>query len=194
MVAVVTRRFLPVDHARAVEINVVSPVDIRTRLEPPAPVWAGTNILGMTNSVVAVSPRSDPVEVGAVVGQQLVDDLRSGAIHQSFLHMADSVDKPRPLVPRTITTNLGVIEAIPTPQGLSITQARNALRFDWAPVIAMMKATGQSDHPLLRTSVHMIHTYRGRLSVDFSTYLSKERAERYAAEFEASLLEMAARD
>lgn len=194
VVAVATRRFLPIDDAREVDINVVSPVDIRTRLEPPVPVWAGTNILGMANSVVAVHPGSDPVEVGAVVTQQLVEDVVSGVIHQSFLHMADTVDKPRPLVPRTLTTNLGVIGTIPMPRGLTILEARNALRFDWAPVIALMKATGQTDHPLLRTSVHIIHTYQGSLSIDFSTYLSEDRAEQYAGEFEALLLEMAARD
>lgn len=191
---VVTRRFLPIDDDRTVDINVVSPVDIRTRLEPPVPVWAGTNILGMANSVVAVHPGSDVVEVGAAVTQQLAEDLAAGVIHQSFLHMANTVDKPRPLVPRTITTNLGVIGTIPTPPGLTILELRNAMRFDWTPVIALMKATGQTDHPLLRTSVHIIHTYDGRLSVDFSTYLPENRAVRYATEFENLLLEIAARD
>ncbi|MEU0541156.1 hypothetical protein ABZ319_14915 [Nocardia sp. NPDC005978] len=193
VVALLTRRFLPVDHDRAVDINVVSPVDIRTRVEPPVPVWAGTNILGMANSVVAVQSDSDPIEVGAAVTEQLVEDLVSGVIHQSFLHMADTVDKPRPLVPRTLTTNLGVIGDIPLPAGLEILEARNALRFDWAPVIALMEATGQTDHPLLRTSVHIIHTYRGNLSIDFSTYLTAERAESYSGAFEALLLGMAAR-
>lgn len=190
--AVTTRRFLPIDDIRAVEINVVSPVDIRTRLQPPAPAWAGTNILGMANSVVAVHLDSDPAAIGATVAQQLAEDLASGVIHQSFLHMADTVEKPQPLVPRTITTNLSVLETIPTPQGLKSVELRHALRFAWAPVIAMMKATGLTDHPLLSTSVHMIHTCQGRLTIDFSTYLPQERAEEYAREFETLLVEMTA--
>ncbi|MEV6218141.1 hypothetical protein [Nocardia sp. NPDC051833] len=185
---VATRRFLPIEDDRPIDINVVSPVDIRPRLDPPVPVWAGTNILGMANAVVAVHPGSDPADVGAVVTGQLAADLAAGVVHQSFLHMADTVDRPRPLVPRTITTNLGVLAPTPTPPETTITDLRYALRFDWAPLVAMMTAAGHTDHPLLRTSVHMIHTRAGRLCVDFSTSLSEERADRYAAEFTALLL------
>ncbi|MFE3542976.1 hypothetical protein ACFXK0_08400 [Nocardia sp. NPDC059177] len=181
-IAVVTRRFLPLGDDRAAEINVVSPVDIRTRLEPPVPVWAGTNILGMANAVVAVRPCSDPVVIGSGVTGQLAEDLAAGVIHQSFLHMADTVDRPRPLVPRTIATNLGVVAPIPTPEGTAVVALRHSLRFDWAPVVAMMAASGYRDHPLLRTSVHMIHTYRGQLVIDFTAALPGGPAEQYGDE------------
>ena len=194
-VAVATRRFLPATDGREIDLALSSPVDIRGRVDPVVPVWGGTNVLGFAEAVVAVRPGSDPVVIGSEVVRQLAEDLETGAIHQSFLRIADNFDKQHPSVPHAMTTNVGALEPIPTPSGTTIAEVQGSVHWDWSPVIAAMEASGrQTGNPMLTSSMHIILTYQDRLSIDLAAYLPESRAREYADTLENLLLDIAARD
>ena len=193
-IAVATRQGLDLAEDREASIGLNSPVDLRERLDPPVEVWGGTNVLGFCEAVVSARPDSDPVALGAEVIAQIQEDLDSGVLQQSFLHIADSFIKDQPKIPQTITTNIGVVPEVRTPRGTEVTDLFGWVDMDWAPLTALLQAAGRTGAPPPLNSMHIISTYRGRLTIDISTSTSPHEARLHAQRITDLLLGVAERE
>ncbi|MGL6235464.1 MAG: phthiocerol/phthiodiolone dimycocerosyl transferase family protein [Segniliparus sp.] len=193
-IAVAIRQGMDLQPDREASVGLNSPVDLRERLDPPVEIWGGTNVLGFAEAVVAARPDSDPAALGAEVIAQMQEDLESGILQQSFLHIADSFIKEQPKIPQTIATNLGVVPEIRAPRGARVAELFGWVEMDWAPLMALLKATGQEGTPPPLGSMHIISTYLGRLAIDISAAKTPQDARLHAERITNLLLDMAARD
>lgn len=193
-IALATRQGLGLAADREAAIGLHSPVDLRERFDPPVEIWGGTNVLGFSESVVSARSDSDPVALGAEVIAQMQEDLASGVLQQSFLHIADSFIKDRPKIPQTITTNLGVVPEVRTPAGTEVTELFGWVDMDWAPLLALLKETDKAGTPPPLNSMHIISTYRGRLAIDISAAASPHEARSHARRIADLLLGIAERN
>ncbi|ADG98889.1 acyltransferase PapA5 [Segniliparus rotundus DSM 44985] len=191
-IAVATRRFLPVTGDQEVDLVIHTPVDIRDRLDPPVPIWGGTNVIGNAYPVVCVRPDSDPVVIGADANRQVNEDLEAGVVQRSFLRLAEHFGEEQPDVPQVFVSNVGVVPKVPLLDEIGFTGLRGVLEFDWAPVTALLAARGHTGgHSAVTSPKHGVYTYDGQLSVDIDIFLPAERARAYAQELEAILVALA---
>ncbi|MGL6235463.1 MAG: phthiocerol/phthiodiolone dimycocerosyl transferase family protein [Segniliparus sp.] len=191
--AVVERRRMQLPDDLAVDLYIDSPVDIRSWLGPAAETWDVTNALGSSPGVVSALPDSDPVALGALLRAQLREDLSSGAVCQGVLRFAEILVTDQQTIPRITTSNMGVMEPVRTPPSLQVHDFRGWVEFDGG-AIAEYLATAAAGRYNRFSSLYLIYTYDGRLSVDLGLPFAAETARAHIAEFEGLLLEIAARE
>ncbi|WP_051132939.1 phthiocerol/phthiodiolone dimycocerosyl transferase family protein [Nocardia paucivorans] len=106
-----------------VHLGCLYPVDLRSRLAPPVPVAAGTNMGGLASFADDIDESVDLVELARRVATVLRDDLADGVVAQSALHFPDHFGPSRiySSAGHIALTNTGVVPAPRTPAGLRIT-------------------------------------------------------------------------
>lgn len=106
----------------SVPVGCLYPVDLRTRLMPPVPAAAATNMAGMACYAAPIGPATDLAELGARVSASLHRDLASGLVHQSVLHFPDyfGPDRRHSLAGHVAVTNTGRVQTFRTPAGLAL--------------------------------------------------------------------------
>lgn len=188
--AVLERSRIPAPSDTAVDISIDTPVDLRSRLDPPARIWEVTNALGSSTGVVAVRPDSDPTAVGAQLREQLREDLASGEVCRGIARFAQMLAEQQPKLPRITVTNVGAIEPVRTPSGVRVHDFRGWVEFDAGAIARYLGAAAPGDSR--RTdSFYLVHTYAGRLSVEIGLLLGAESARANAVELEQLLLGVA---
>ncbi|EFV12519.2 phthiocerol/phthiodiolone dimycocerosyl transferase family protein [Segniliparus rugosus] len=188
---VAERRSMPLPDDVAADLFVDTPVDVRPRLRPPAQPWDVTNALGNSPGLVAARPDDDPAAVGAQLLGQLRDDVASGAVYRGILRFTELLCGDQPEIPRITTTNIGEVEPIRAPSGVRVHDFRGWTEFDGSAIAAYL-AANQKDGPRGRfSSLYLVYTYGGRLSVEIGLPSGAEAARAHAAVLEALLAEVA---
>ncbi|WP_245671493.1 phthiocerol/phthiodiolone dimycocerosyl transferase family protein [Nocardia amamiensis] len=107
----------------AIPLGCLYPVDLRTRLQPPVPGAAGTNMAGLTSFAARVDPAASPVELAQRISARLAQDLSEGIVQQSVLHFSDFYGTTRinSLAGHIAVTNTGVVPAFRIPPTIELT-------------------------------------------------------------------------
>lgn len=149
----------------------VSPVDFRSRVDPPVELLETTNFMLSYAAEVDVSSRSSPVVIGQSIKTQLDAVLTRKEGVRSGTPMADYLGRNLSFA---LVSNLGVIEDFAQPDGVSVVGFR------------VLNTVGDTLFP-----GHYVWTYRGRLtvlSVLTSRFFSRDEADQLAREITEQLL------
>lgn len=194
-IALLERRRMPLTGRGVVDLVVNSPVDIRNRLVPPVTVRDGTSIVGIAEALLRVKPNSDPVILGIKLIEQLTEDLESGRVRESLLHMPDPPDQAARRVPQILTTNFGVIPDMRTPEGVFITDFLVWVPSDSGAITAALESNpGQELPPGALSPMYIISTFEGQLGIDIRLFLPAHTAHAHALELETLFIEIARDD
>jgi hypothetical protein len=175
-VAVALRQGLALPQDVETSVLLRSPVDLRERLDPPAEVAEGTNVIGFADAVVAARPDSDPVALGGEVTAQIRADLDSGRVHQSTLHIAETFAAQRADILQATITNIGVVREVRAPRGAAATELFGWVAADWAPMRAFLRTRGHNGAAPAMNALHIVSTYRGRLCIDIGVTRTRQEA------------------
>ncbi|EFV12776.1 phthiocerol/phthiodiolone dimycocerosyl transferase family protein [Segniliparus rugosus] len=153
-------------------VPVLTLVDVRDRIVPPLPPLDGSVMLGTAIGVVRVTAESDPFELGASIVEQLTEDLESGLVQQSHLHIptlltgiAQAQEKGVAPVPAHMISlsNVGVIPTFPNLPGLAI---EGVLGENGS--LSSLPGDGESrPDPKQHNHGYMVSSYNGRMSFYF---------------------------
>lgn len=176
----------------AVPIGLISHVNIRKWLNPPAGDSEGTNLLGHSCARVAVGRTDDPRAVGEEVLRQLHADLDEGVVQQTCLHIAETIarwaahDNLEPIS----VSNVGEFAPLPLPEGLTVQEFHIRGNAQYG----ILAGGGPPENlPLSTGRHHAVFSYGGRLHIQ-TTYpaavLTAQRAREFAGRIETHLLAM----
>ncbi len=149
----------------------VSPVDFRGRVDPPVDVLETTNFMLSYVAEVDVSPKMSPITVGQSIKAQLDDVLSRKEGVRSAGPLTDTLDHNLSFA---LVSNLGVIEDLPRPDGLSITDFR------------VLNTVDDTLFP-----GHYVWTYQGELTVLYvltARFFTEEQVGRLAREILEQLM------
>lgn len=172
----------------ALPIGLISHVNIRNWLNPPADDADGTNVLGYSCAQVCVGRDDDPRTIGAEILAQLHTDLDDGVVQQTCLHIPEiiarwaSSDNLEPIS----VSNMGDFGSLPIPA--------SDFRIRGNANYAVLAAGGPPENlPLSTGRHHAVFSYGGRLNIQ-TTYptavLTADRAHAFADRIRALLLAM----
>lgn len=130
----------------------LSPVNLRTRLQPVVPPEGGTNILGTDAAPVLVDPNGDVYGLGRAVLDSIAANLTSRQL---------SLGPPPPAENMVLASNAGMIPDLVLPDGV---EAR-----DLRAMGEILDAKPPS-HDLLAMPAMAVTTFSGRLSIDFQDW------------------------
>ena len=188
---VAERRSMPLPDDVAADLFIDTPVDVRPRLSPPAQPWDVTNALGNSPGLIAARPDDDPSAIGARLLEQLRDDVASGAVYRGILRFAEILSADQPEIPRITTTNIGAVGPVRTPSGVRVHDFRGWTEFDGSAIAAYLAANQKGGARSRFSSLYLVYTYDGRLSVEIGLLCGAEAARAHAAGLEELLAEIA---
>ncbi len=171
-------------------IGLISHVNIRTRIDPPADAADGTNVQGYSCAQVAVAPEDDPRLIGEEILHQLHTDLDDGVVQQTCLHIVDIIarwasnDNLEPIS----VSNMGEFETLPEVEGLEVLDLHIRGNAHYA---VLAGANPPEALPLSTGRHHAVYSFAGRLHVH-TTYpaavLTSERAQAFGLRVRELLL------
>ncbi|CDO09430.1 hypothetical protein C1S82_09855 [Mycolicibacterium cosmeticum] len=172
----------------ALPLGLISHVNIRKWLTPPARDADGTNVLGYSCAQVSVGRGDDARAIGEQILAQLHTDLDDGVVQQTCLHIPEiiarwaSSDNLEPIS----VSNMGDFGSLPVPA--SDFRVRGNANY------AVLAAGGPPENlPLSTGRHHAVFSYGGRLNIQ-TTYpaavLTADRAQAFADRIRALLLAM----
>ena len=172
----------------ALPIGLISHVNIRKWIDPPAADADGTNVLGYSCAQVSVDRGDDPRAIGEQILHQLHTDLDDGVVQQTCLHIPEIVARwatSDNLEPISVS-NMGDFGTLPIP--VSDFRIRGNANY------AVLAAGGPPENlPLSTGRHHAVFSYDGRLNLH-TTYpaaaLSAGRAHAFAERIRVLLLTM----
>ncbi|ADG98967.1 hypothetical protein Srot_2530 [Segniliparus rotundus DSM 44985] len=145
-------------------LGLMSLVDGRRRLSPPVGDFEVTNFVGASYIAMDVSRKSDPIDLGKRMHEQIRQDIASGLYLQPML---TQIDIREPREPSIVCSNLGVIPDLSLPTKLTLQ--------DFTPYIyyeILGEDFNLSDRvrkiraPSLTASVYQIWRLKGRLQIN----------------------------
>lgn len=191
-ILVAERELLDVDGA--VPIGLISHVNIRNRMSPPAGPAEGTNLVGYSCAQVAVAPADAPSVVGDEVLRQLHTDLDEGVVVQTCLHIPEMIvrwagnDNLEPIS----VSNIGEFAPLELPDGLRVIDFHIRGNANYA----VLAGNNPPDTlPLSTGRHHAVFSYDDRLHVETvypAAVLTHERTLAFGARIR-ELLTAAAR-
>lgn len=177
----------------ALPMGLISHVNIRRWLNPPADDADGTNVLGYSCAQVAVDPADDPRDIGEQILRQLHTDLKDGVVQQTCLHIPDIIARwatSGNLEPISVS-NMGEFAPLPLPADLHAREFQIRGNANYA----VLAGGGPPDNlPLSTGRHHMVFSYNGRLNIQTiypAAVLTTDRAGAFADRIRTLLLTMA---
>jgi hypothetical protein len=180
------------DSDGSLPIGLISHVNIRKRLDPPAEEADGTNVLGYSCAQVAVGLDDDPRIVGDEVLEQLRTDLDEGVVQQTCLHIPEIIarwasnDNLEPIS----VSNMGEFEPLRLPAGLEVGDFHIRGNANYA----VLAGAGPPENlPLSTGRHHAVFSYGGRLNLQTiypAAVLTRDRAEEFGHRISTLLLAM----
>ncbi|MET7767429.1 acyltransferase [Nocardia sp. NPDC005366] len=140
-----------------VPVSCLYPVDMRTRLEPPVPAAAGTNMAGLACFAAPVDPAGSIDDLGRRISARLQHDLAAGTVQQSVLHFPDFFGPTRihSLAGHIALTNTGRVPAFRVPAGIALTDYE----------IVYLSAHPRPSTGAAAAVTFLVYTYADRLTV-----------------------------
>lgn len=174
-------------------MGLISHVNIRRWMSPPADEADGTNVLGYSCAQVTVDPADDPRHIGEQILRQLHTDLEDGVVQQTCLHIPDIIARwatSDNLEPISVS-NMGEFAPLTLPAGLHAGEFQIRGNANYA----VLAGGGPPDNlPLSTGRHHMVFSYHGRLNIQTiypAAVLTADRAEAFADRIRTLLLTMA---
>ncbi|MFD0362842.1 acyltransferase [Nocardia sp. GCM10030253] len=105
-----------------VSVGCLYPVDMRSRLTPPVPAAAGTNMAGLASFAAEVDVSAGVIELARQISSRLHHDLAEGITQQSVLHFPDFFGPTRihSLAGHVAVTNTGVVPTFRVPANIEL--------------------------------------------------------------------------
>jgi phenolphthiocerol/phthiocerol/phthiodiolone dimycocerosyl transferase len=105
-------------------LGLLSPVDLRTRLDPPLRSEVMVPAVASCVDVLEVTAQSDPLALARQVNDDLNAAIGRGDFLQELRIMPRLVEYPWLLATSVIVTNMGLVQGPTTPEGVEITDVR----------------------------------------------------------------------
>jgi len=182
--------------AGSLPIGLISHVNIRERLDPPAKAADGTNILGYSCAQVSVCVNDDPRVIGDEVLRQLRADLDEGVVQQTCLHIGEIIarwasnDNLEPIS----VSNMGEFEPLAVGDRLEVLDLQIRGNANYS---VLAGSEPPESLPLSTGRHHAVFSYGGRLHLNTvypNAVLTEERALAFGTRIKALLLAMAQDD
>ncbi|MEV0706324.1 phthiocerol/phthiodiolone dimycocerosyl transferase family protein [Nocardia aurea] len=140
-----------------VPVSCVYPVDMRSRLDPPVPAVAGTNMAGLACFAATVDPAGDIENLGEQISGRLHRDLADGTVRQSVLHFPDFFGPTmiHSLAGHIAVTNTGRVPAFTMPAGSALSEYE----------IVYLSAHPRPSTGASAAVTFLVYTYADRLTV-----------------------------
>ncbi|HWC84466.1 MAG TPA: hypothetical protein VG756_31305 [Pseudonocardiaceae bacterium] len=124
-------------------------VDLRERVRPPVGATETTNFASAAELNLRVPAEHDRIALGRAVGTRLERAIAEGRPQLRMAGLGAEDAPPAHSLAAAIISNLGVVEDLPEPAGLDVTDVQ-IWPYGW-----------RMPYPM-----YMMHTYRGRLSIE----------------------------
>jgi hypothetical protein len=138
-------------------VGCLYPVDMRSRLTPPVPAAAGTNMAGLASFAADIDVRAGIIELAQRISSRLHYDLAKGVTQQSVLHFPDFFGPTRihSLAGHVAITNTGVVPTFRVPADLELSDYE----------IVYLSAHPRPSAGASAALTFLVYTFTGRLSV-----------------------------
>jgi hypothetical protein len=138
-------------------VGCLYPVDLRSRLIPPVPVAAGTNMAGLASFAADIDVSAGIIELAQRISSRLHHDLVGGITQQSVLHFPDFFGPNRihSLAGHVAITNTGLVPTFRVPADLEISDYE----------IVYLSAHPRPSAGAAAALTFLVYTFTGRLSV-----------------------------
>jgi hypothetical protein len=182
-VAIAERRiFSNIPKEDPVPLGLVTPVEMRARVDPPLDPAAVTNFMGTSCTRVEVSCESDPWAVARKVTEQLREDQESGILLQGMVHPPS----PERAGAWISVNSMGKIPEVELPSGLVFEDLELVIDVDMSIFRALFDATPEGvELPAPMGSLYYVYSFLNVLYIDmwnFPGSISTEAQDRALAE------------
>ncbi|ADG97619.1 acyltransferase PapA5 [Segniliparus rotundus DSM 44985] len=179
---------------KPIDFGLSSQVDIRSRIQPPVGIDAGTNVLGFSYARVAARPEDDPFELGKSVTDQLREDLADGVVQQYVLHLDDMGARLKDPSPTLGISNVGVLVIPRTPDSLTVEGVIGGIESDFSTLNQLRSAAPEEERPAPMPPLIGVYSVLDELHIQLlhseSTF-PKARAEQLVRAMETVLRKIA---
>ncbi|MEV6430495.1 acyltransferase [Nocardia sp. NPDC051463] len=140
-----------------VPLGCLYPVDMRSRLIPPVPAAAGTNMAGLASFAADIDVSTGIIELAQRISSRLDHELATGITQQSVLHFPDFFGPARvhSLAGHIAVTNTGVVPTFRVPANLELSDYE----------IVYLSAHPRPSAGASAAVTFLVYTFTGRLTV-----------------------------